>query len=216
MKALQVTHESEAPPESRRERQKADRRRRIYEAAMSLFGEKGFEQTTVQEITDRADVGKGTFFNYFPSKDAILLYYQEQLLEELTRAVEAFPGESPAEKLRYLFSYSVSQCRREGRLFISLLRECFSRPVLIEADKQTQTDITERINELIGAAVAAGDFRKDLDIELASQLVADIWVATWIDWGFFERPYDIGEVFERKLDYLFAAFRATGTIAHGK
>ena len=205
MKALQAVEQHE----SRRERQKADRRRRIYDAAIALFAEKGFEQTTVQEITDRADVGKGTFFNYFHSKDAILLYYQEQLMAELVEAVEAFPDESPAKKIRYLFRYSVSQCRREESLFMSFLRECFSRPMLIEADKATHSDISNRMGELIRAGVLAGDFHPELNVEIASQLLSDMWVATWIEWGFFDKPFDIGELFEQKLDYLFAAFRST-------
>ena len=209
MKALQGSQAPEDQLESRRERQKAERRHRIYESAIALFAEKGFEQTTVQEITDHADVGKGTFFNYFPSKDAILLSYQGKLMEEMITAVEAFPDDSPAEKLRYMFRYSVSQCRREGNLFMSFLRECFSRPMLIEADKETHTDISERMHDLIAAGAAAGDFHRDLDTVVASRLLADAWVATWIEWGFFDKPYDIGEVFEQKLDYLFAAFKAT-------
>ncbi|HEX6879278.1 MAG TPA: TetR/AcrR family transcriptional regulator, partial [Terriglobales bacterium] len=37
-----------------------------------LFGSRGFQQTTVEDITETADVGKGTFFNYFPSKEHVL------------------------------------------------------------------------------------------------------------------------------------------------
>jgi AcrR family transcriptional regulator len=60
-----------APP-GRRERKKREVRRRIYEAAFALFLEKGFDATTVDEIAERADVGKGTVFNYFPRKTSFL------------------------------------------------------------------------------------------------------------------------------------------------
>ena len=59
----------EAP--SRRARRQAEIRERLIRSALRLFAERGFVATTVEEITNLADVGKGTFFNYFPSKEHI-------------------------------------------------------------------------------------------------------------------------------------------------
>src|SRR5262252_2533188 len=72
----------------RRERRKEETRKQIFQAAMKLFGKKGVFATTVEEITEAADVGKGTFFNYFPSKEAILSALAERQLEIIDRAVE--------------------------------------------------------------------------------------------------------------------------------
>ncbi|HLJ42079.1 MAG TPA: TetR family transcriptional regulator, partial [Candidatus Acidoferrales bacterium] len=52
----------------RRERRRTETRERIFRAALDLFAERGFMETTVEDITEAADVGKGTFFNYFPTK----------------------------------------------------------------------------------------------------------------------------------------------------
>jgi hypothetical protein len=57
----------------RRERRTVETRESLFRAALDLFARKGFTETTVEDITEAADVGKGTFFNYFPSKDHILL-----------------------------------------------------------------------------------------------------------------------------------------------
>ena len=46
-------------------------------AALRLFADKGFAETTVEDITNAADVGKGTFFNYFPSKEHILIAFSD-------------------------------------------------------------------------------------------------------------------------------------------
>ncbi|MYV89340.1 TetR family transcriptional regulator, partial [Streptomyces sp. SID1034] len=46
-------------------------RGRIFSAALSLFAEKGFEQTTIDDITERADVARGTFFNHFQHKEEL-------------------------------------------------------------------------------------------------------------------------------------------------
>jgi AcrR family transcriptional regulator len=52
---------------SRRERKKLKTRQALFMAALSLFRGKGHAATTVEEITEKADVAKGTFCNYFPS-----------------------------------------------------------------------------------------------------------------------------------------------------
>ena len=57
----------------RRERKKADTRAALLESARRLFDTQGFSQTTVQQITELADVSERTFFRYFQSKEDLLL-----------------------------------------------------------------------------------------------------------------------------------------------
>jgi AcrR family transcriptional regulator len=85
-------------------------------AAMNLFSRHGFSETTVEEITRAADVGKGTFFNYFPSKEHVLGFLVskqagaveqhlalarlgstscDRVLISLGRSLVKFPGKSP-------------------------------------------------------------------------------------------------------------------------
>ncbi len=56
----------------RRERRKHETRERLVNSAIDLFSSRGFNQTSVEDITEAADVGKGTFFNYFPTKEHVL------------------------------------------------------------------------------------------------------------------------------------------------
>lgn len=65
--------------QTRRERKKEETRRRILEVAFKLFARQGFNSTTVDQITKEADVGKGTFYNYFPTKEAALFNFMEDL-----------------------------------------------------------------------------------------------------------------------------------------
>ncbi len=67
-------------PPSRRERQKAERRNRIFRAAVEVFAEKGYRSATMKEIAEAADVGEGTIYSYFSSKDDLLLAVIEQLV----------------------------------------------------------------------------------------------------------------------------------------
>ena len=72
----------------RRSRRSAEIRERLFRSALALFAQKGFTETTVEDITNAADVGKGTFFNYFPSKEHILLAFGEMQLAKFQSAVD--------------------------------------------------------------------------------------------------------------------------------
>src|SRR5436190_21872993 len=97
------------PPSSRRagrrERHKADVRSRLFRAALKLFGSRGFTATTVEDITRAAGVAKGTFFNYFPTKEHLLTEFSELRLEIIRGAcAEARRGASPIrDVLRRMF-----------------------------------------------------------------------------------------------------------------
>src|SRR5260370_39088383 len=77
---------------SRRERRSAELRERLFRAALQLFAQKGYSETTVEDITNAADVGKGTSFNYFPSKDHILAAFGQLQIEKLQIPADAAPA----------------------------------------------------------------------------------------------------------------------------
>jgi AcrR family transcriptional regulator len=87
----------------RRERRGSETRERLFRSAMDLFRERGFHNTTVEDITNAADVGKGTFFNYFPSKEHILGVLGEvQVAKYQKAAVLARDGET-RDALHWLY-----------------------------------------------------------------------------------------------------------------
>jgi AcrR family transcriptional regulator len=92
-------HRPAAPsPLSRRQRHSAAVRQRLFDAAMQMFAERGFVKTTVEDITNAADVGKGTFFNYFRSKEELLNSFGETRIAKIRTALrEALRGGEPLE-----------------------------------------------------------------------------------------------------------------------
>jgi AcrR family transcriptional regulator len=85
----------------RRERKKAATRRALGEAAMRLFLERGFDDVTVREIAEVADVSTTTLMNYFPTKEALVFDLDEEIERSLVAAVaERPPNISAPEALR--------------------------------------------------------------------------------------------------------------------
>ncbi|MBY3246991.1 TetR family transcriptional regulator [Rhizobium laguerreae] len=78
--------------EGRRERKRRQTRERIEQAAMTLFLQRGFEATTIENITEAADVSKRSFFDYFPSKEEVVFAWQDAFADRLMAAVAARPA----------------------------------------------------------------------------------------------------------------------------
>ena len=67
---------------SRTERKKEETRNRIIAVAMDLFNKQGFDQTTVEQIAEEADVNKGTIYNHFSAKEDIICEHVQEIIKE--------------------------------------------------------------------------------------------------------------------------------------
>jgi len=92
-----------ATPNTLRERKKQKTREEILEVAIRLFREKGFDETRVRDICDEVQISEATFFNYFPTTDALLDQYSmdtSDLYGALLTHELAFPQRPVAERVR--------------------------------------------------------------------------------------------------------------------
>ena len=87
---------------SRRERKKQETHEKIFSNAMYLFRLQGFTETSVEQITQQADVGKGTFYNYFPTKEAVILEFSRRTCQELINKGRQTPSLNTRQRLRSL------------------------------------------------------------------------------------------------------------------
>ena len=148
----------------RRSRRSAETRERLFRAALDVFSKKGFAETTVEDITNAADVGKGTFFNYFPSKDHILLAFAEMQIARLQHAVdEAHRNNTPIRQFfRSLTSLMTAEPTRNPDLIRVLLLAFLSN----HAVRQAMLDLQDRVlaihSEMIRFGQERGDIRNDL------------------------------------------------------
>lgn len=167
---------------SRRERKKEETRTRIFRAAIGLFREHGFESTTVDEITERADVAKGTFFNYFPRKDAVLGYLSEGRLVAVEENAGAMLAESRAtrEKLLDLYSTAALAYEEDHGLSRYVLLELMSRA--FAPFEETAIRWHELVVALVRQGQENGELRRDADPIRIEALLTGIYYATLYSW----------------------------------
>jgi len=87
---------------SRRERKKKETREKIFSKAMQLFRLQGFSATSVEQITQQADVGKGTFYNYFPTKEAVIMEFSRRSWQDLANMGRQKPSLCTRQRLETL------------------------------------------------------------------------------------------------------------------
>jgi AcrR family transcriptional regulator len=169
----------------RRERRTVETRESLFRAALDLFARKGFTETTVEDITEAADVGKGTFFNYFPSKDHILLAFGEMQLAKLESAVaEAHrSGEPMPQFLRSLGVRMTQEPTRHPGIIRTLLQAYLSttpvRAAMIDLQKRVHALHTEIV--LIGQE--RGEIRKDLPASEIAHVFRQTIFGTLLMWS---------------------------------
>src|ERR1700722_1650920 len=77
--------------ETLRERKKERTRQAILAAATQLFATKGYSETTITEIAEAAEVGRRTFFSYFPTKEILIFGALERRLDRLEATLAELP-----------------------------------------------------------------------------------------------------------------------------
>ncbi|MEG0374384.1 MAG: TetR/AcrR family transcriptional regulator [Raoultibacter sp.] len=87
-------------------------RTRIYQAAQDLFAEKGFKDTSLLDIAERANISTGTLYRYYPSKSDFLLSVANGALDELSYLAESLPENMPCvEKIYSLMEKDMIYCQ---------------------------------------------------------------------------------------------------------
>jgi AcrR family transcriptional regulator len=148
----------------RREKRRAETRERLFRAAIQLFAQHGFSETTTEQITEAADVGQGTFFNYFPTKPHVLTVLTEIQLAKISVAKsEAQSGEIPIRSVLHGLTYSITEeIGRSPELTRALLTAFLSNEEVRALTGKTMECGREQIAEILLLGQRRGEVRRDL------------------------------------------------------
>jgi AcrR family transcriptional regulator len=171
-------------PSNRRERQSLERRERLFRAAMDLFARKGFAETTVEDITNAADLGKGTFFNYFPSKEHILLAFGEMQLAKLKAAFEEMreANVSVPVFMGSLGARMTQEPMRNPAIIRILLQAFLTDSKVREPMLNLQNRVLAIHTEMIRIGQSRGEIRNDLPPEVIAHVFRQTIFGTLLIW----------------------------------
>jgi AcrR family transcriptional regulator len=156
----------------RQQRRREQTRARLVSAARTLMAERGVDAVGLSEITDAADLGAGTFYNYFQSRDEIVEAVAEASVESLGQALDALTADMPdaaeifAVSLRHLVLKAVS----DPLWGWFVVRLGVAHPQLIEI-------LGPRASRDLRKGVASGRFSID-DVDIATSCTFGALLAT--------------------------------------
>ncbi len=205
---------SAARPAPARRRPRAEKaavkRRRILEAALEEFAQKGFAAARMEDVARRARVAKGTVYLYFDDKQALFEgLVHEMVISPLRGVLEMRParGEGVGQTLRRVLPPAISRVARTrvGDLLRLLIGEGVRFPRLAESYRRLWIEpMTARMRELLAHAHAQGELAHQALVKFPQLLVAPALMA--IIWtGLFGRalPLDVQAMLEAHLDIVF-------------
>ncbi|BCW95333.1 MAG: TetR/AcrR family transcriptional regulator [Fimbriimonadales bacterium] len=194
---------------SRRERRREETRQRLIEAALALMQQKPFEQVTVEEITELADVAKGTFFTYFPTKEHLLHAYIRDLADEVYEFLESLAPENAPSQWEVLRQVMLFIARRDAR---SLL---VSRSLMVAAcnSEQLRAQVMDIVREATEYAVEGfrrgqqtGEYRTDVSPEELAHQAIRLYRLCQMEWMMECEHEPLEQIVERILAFYKPAF----------
>lgn len=208
---------TEEAPVGRRERKRRETRATLIRCAIELFAERGFDEVTVTDIADRADVDPSTFFRHFGSKEAVLFTDMDDYVAHSRRLLaERADGESVVEMLKGVIDEAARTVRFDPELEVLRVR-------LMESSPEMQAQTLVHREQL--AHALAGELGTRLGIDPTRDprpyLAANAWVSalgwyrhlavlgTWS--GRPRSPQKIGEHVVRAMEDLGPFLVAPGS-----
>jgi AcrR family transcriptional regulator len=152
------------PGLTRRARHSAETRERLYCAALRLFAERGFAATTVEDITEAADVGKGTFFNYFPAKEHVLASFGESRVGLVAAwLAEARRTKAPIEEIlrRGLVTFR-REPEQNPALMCSMMVANLTNDALRKILRSNLIQARRHLERLLALGQKRGEIRRDI------------------------------------------------------
>lgn len=169
----------------------------IYDAALALFDDAGFDETTVEEITARAGVGRATFFRHFDTKAGLLRVHNRRLVA-VARGRLADVGPAPfGTRLRAVAGAIHDAWAPAGAGLRRLGLEAIAAGD--PTGETTHPELLDLVEQLLDDAVGAGEVSLDVPPRLAAYLVTTHLVAA-VGWWLGNPDADLAQL----LDALMA------------
>lgn len=154
-----------------------DKKTQIYQCGKELFSAKGFKDTNVADITKKAGVSVGTFYNYYPSKEKLFMeiFLAENVKLKTSIMASVEPNEEPLKMIQGFLAMNLS-----GMKSNPILKEWYNREVFGKIEKlfreENGIDAVDFIYgssaELVKRWQAEGKMRDDIDSEIIMAMFA--------------------------------------------
>ncbi|MCA9869859.1 MAG: TetR/AcrR family transcriptional regulator [Caldilineae bacterium] len=210
----------------KRQANKQRRKEDLYSVAMDLFRRQGFDDTRVEEITQAAGVAKGTFFNYFPTKEDVLLYIGERHMSRLGSALNNGTGRRLSEErsavaaLKLLLRTLALSLHDDRDLVRLAVDKAMKITHMAPASEGRRFGFQALVALLIRRGQQTGEIHPAADPELVAQMIEGLYYQQLVIWCQENFSFDLAERLEQVVDLLIVGIGvkhiqpAADTVSH--
>ena len=175
--------EMQATEPTRRARRRAEVSQRVLDAAEALFCARGYDETTVAEICDAADVAYGTFFNHFPAKSDLLRAMGDRAVAEISAGLQALESESLGiEEVLELFFERFAERLETVSAGERALAARVQALAFTDPSEHRDQGFHAAFEAFLRRAIESGGVRKDLPAETLADLVSSTFASMSLSW----------------------------------
>lgn len=188
-----------------RETRKKELKKQIFLQALQLFHEKGYEQVTVQEITAKCGIGKGTFFNYFAKKEDILLYLGESQIDLLQQSIEKYRHIShPKEQIMLVLNDLLLHFSSNIELMKLASVEIIKSASLAGKESKSIQQLHSNLASMIDSAKQNGTLQSRWETDIIATTIVGVYFHTILSWTLLEVQHTtISEAFQKQFDVVW-------------
>jgi AcrR family transcriptional regulator len=194
------------PTGDRRARQRQERRDRLLTAAVELFVERGYDNTTMEDIAERADTARATVFNHFQRKTVFLDEWGQRRRDRAMAAVRAENFESrPLRELLTRYLVELARTSVDDRAETVACMGAAIHATNIIGDPE----LARQFGTFVARAQETGEIRADVKPAEAGLLLASAYFATLSSWvGSDPAPFDLEQQLLRMLEMILRGIAA--------
>ena len=187
----------------KRKTRKENTRKKIFKSALELFTSKGFEKTIIEDITKRANVAKGTFYNFFSKKEDVLVYYLESKIAQSHEKFRINNGSNFIEQYKGLLSNYLNFIFKNKNFAKIILKE----RVMSQGSKRNpyELKIKQRIAQLVDLAKQREEIRDHIDTSRIVEVVTGIntlYIIYWVNGSLKNKEECIARICEAVDHFL--------------
>jgi AcrR family transcriptional regulator len=164
---------------------KEEKRVALLNSALECFSKKGYYATSVDDVVTYSKLSKGSFYNYFKSKEEIFIslmqYQTEKSLQALKLKLKEIP--SPTEKIKFIINLDIPlnlNKKKLMRVHLEFWMYSADNPEIKEVMVNRFNHIMDVTKNILQEGKDLGEFRADLDIENAASMFWGLHDGIWI------------------------------------
>lgn len=188
-----------------RETRKKELKELIFLKAVQLFQERGYENVTVQDITTACGIAKGTFFNYFPKKENILLFLGDSQIELWNESLKAYENvEHPKERIKLVLGNLLDRFTGHGDLMQHAVFEIIKSNYLVENEVRSIQQLQECLSSIIAEAKATGKLNSKWDIHIITSTIMSTYFYTLMSHSLLHaNEINVKNILNQQLDVVW-------------